>query len=207
MAGRSGLAWLRYLPRERAGPAGDLGPHGHLGLDQQTEDLISVDDKVVVLLRWVGRGKASRAQGESRGQWFGRSGSRRSRGSSSSTAPRPWKPWGFGSSGSRLGRGRVARKSCKRAGTASAHTTYTVARCAKTRGGQTFRGHSGTEPLKPKAHPCWFPRTPPTSASVSPPEASNTRPRSCPGCRDPVSCGLMAIGPLQGHASGCAAPW
>ena len=31
MAGRSGLAWLRYLPRCRAGPAGDPGPHGHLG--------------------------------------------------------------------------------------------------------------------------------------------------------------------------------
>ena len=29
-----------------------------------TEDLISVDDKVVALVRWRGRGKASGAQGE-----------------------------------------------------------------------------------------------------------------------------------------------
>ena len=37
---------------------------GILDFDQQTEDLIEVDDKVVVLVRWVGRGKASGAQGE-----------------------------------------------------------------------------------------------------------------------------------------------
>ena len=35
-----------------------------LDFDQQTEDLISVDDKVVALVRWIGRGKASGAQGE-----------------------------------------------------------------------------------------------------------------------------------------------
>ena len=35
-----------------------------LDFDQQTEDLIGVDDKVVALVRWVGRGKASGAQGE-----------------------------------------------------------------------------------------------------------------------------------------------
>ena len=35
-----------------------------LDFDQQTEDLIGVDDKVLVLVRWVGRGKASGAQGE-----------------------------------------------------------------------------------------------------------------------------------------------
>jgi ketosteroid isomerase-like protein len=35
-----------------------------LDFDQQTEDLIDVDDKVVVLVRWVGRGKASGAEGE-----------------------------------------------------------------------------------------------------------------------------------------------
>ena len=35
-----------------------------LDFDQQTQDLIDVDDKVVVLVRWVGRGKASGAQGE-----------------------------------------------------------------------------------------------------------------------------------------------
>ena len=35
-----------------------------LDFDQQTEDLIDVHDKVVVLVRWVGRGKASGAQGE-----------------------------------------------------------------------------------------------------------------------------------------------
>ena len=35
-----------------------------LDFDQQTEDLIPVDDKVVALVRWVGRGKASGAQGE-----------------------------------------------------------------------------------------------------------------------------------------------
>ena len=36
-----------------------------LDFDQQTEDLIAVDDdKVVALVRWVGRGKASGAQGE-----------------------------------------------------------------------------------------------------------------------------------------------
>lgn len=37
---------------------------GTLDFDQQTEDLIDVDDKVVVLVRWVGRGRASGAQGE-----------------------------------------------------------------------------------------------------------------------------------------------
>jgi ketosteroid isomerase-like protein len=37
---------------------------GTLEFDQETEDLIGVDDKVVVLVRWVGRGKASGAQGE-----------------------------------------------------------------------------------------------------------------------------------------------
>jgi len=35
-----------------------------LDFDQQTEELISVDDKVVALVRWVGRGKTSGAQGE-----------------------------------------------------------------------------------------------------------------------------------------------
>ena len=35
-----------------------------LDFDQQTEDLIDVDDQVVVLVRWVGRGKASGAPGE-----------------------------------------------------------------------------------------------------------------------------------------------
>jgi ketosteroid isomerase-like protein len=35
-----------------------------LDFDQQTEDLIQVDDKVVALVRWVGRGKTSGAQGE-----------------------------------------------------------------------------------------------------------------------------------------------
>jgi ketosteroid isomerase-like protein len=35
-----------------------------LDFDQQTEELIDADDKVVVLVRWVGRGKASGAQGE-----------------------------------------------------------------------------------------------------------------------------------------------
>src|SRR5215217_2466255 len=35
-----------------------------LDFDQQTEDLIDVHDKVVVVVRWVGRGKASGAQGE-----------------------------------------------------------------------------------------------------------------------------------------------
>ncbi len=35
-----------------------------LDFDQQTEDLIPVDDKVVALVRWVGRGKTSGAQGE-----------------------------------------------------------------------------------------------------------------------------------------------
>jgi ketosteroid isomerase-like protein len=35
-----------------------------LDFDQQTEDLIGVDDRVVVLVRWVGRGKASGAEGE-----------------------------------------------------------------------------------------------------------------------------------------------
>jgi ketosteroid isomerase-like protein len=37
---------------------------GILDFDQRTEDLIDVGDKVVVLVRWVGRGKASGAQGE-----------------------------------------------------------------------------------------------------------------------------------------------
>jgi len=37
---------------------------GILDFDQQTEDLISVDDKIVALVRWHGRGKASGAQGE-----------------------------------------------------------------------------------------------------------------------------------------------
>ena len=35
-----------------------------LDFDQQTEDLIDVGDKVVALVRWIGRGKASGAQGE-----------------------------------------------------------------------------------------------------------------------------------------------
>jgi ketosteroid isomerase-like protein len=35
-----------------------------LDFDQQTEDLISVDDKVVALVRWIGRGKTSGAQAE-----------------------------------------------------------------------------------------------------------------------------------------------
>ena len=35
-----------------------------LDFDQQTEDLIDAGEKVVVLVRWVGRGKASGAQGE-----------------------------------------------------------------------------------------------------------------------------------------------
>ena len=35
-----------------------------LDFDQQTEDLIPVDDKVVALVRWRGRGRASGAQGE-----------------------------------------------------------------------------------------------------------------------------------------------
>jgi ketosteroid isomerase-like protein len=35
-----------------------------LDFDQQTEDLISVDDKVVALVRWRGRGRASGAEGE-----------------------------------------------------------------------------------------------------------------------------------------------
>jgi ketosteroid isomerase-like protein len=35
-----------------------------LDFDQQTEDLIAVDDKVVALVRWIGRGKTSGAQGE-----------------------------------------------------------------------------------------------------------------------------------------------
>jgi ketosteroid isomerase-like protein len=35
-----------------------------LDFDQQTEDLISVDDKVVALVRWRARGKVSGAQGE-----------------------------------------------------------------------------------------------------------------------------------------------
>jgi ketosteroid isomerase-like protein len=35
-----------------------------LDFEQQTEDLIDIADKVVVLVRWVGRGKTSGAQGE-----------------------------------------------------------------------------------------------------------------------------------------------
>ena len=35
-----------------------------LDFDQQTEELIAVDDKVVALVRWRGRGRASGAQGE-----------------------------------------------------------------------------------------------------------------------------------------------
>ena len=35
-----------------------------LDFDQRTDDLIAVDDKVVALVRWVGRGKTSGAQGE-----------------------------------------------------------------------------------------------------------------------------------------------
>ena len=35
-----------------------------LDFDQTTEELIPVDDKVVALVRWRGRGKASGAQGE-----------------------------------------------------------------------------------------------------------------------------------------------
>ena len=35
-----------------------------LDFDQQTENLIPVDDKVVALVRWVGRGKTSGAQGD-----------------------------------------------------------------------------------------------------------------------------------------------
>ena len=35
-----------------------------LDFHQQTEDLIAVDDKVVALVRWIGRGKTSGAQGE-----------------------------------------------------------------------------------------------------------------------------------------------
>ena len=35
-----------------------------LDFDQQTEDLISVDDKVVALVRWRGRGRASGAHGD-----------------------------------------------------------------------------------------------------------------------------------------------
>jgi ketosteroid isomerase-like protein len=35
-----------------------------LDFDQQTEELIPVDDKVVALVRWIGRGKTSGAQGE-----------------------------------------------------------------------------------------------------------------------------------------------
>ena len=35
-----------------------------LDFDQQTDELIDVDDKVVLMVRWVGRGKASGAQGE-----------------------------------------------------------------------------------------------------------------------------------------------
>jgi ketosteroid isomerase-like protein len=35
-----------------------------LDFDQQTEDLTSVGDKVVAMVRWSGRGRASGAQGE-----------------------------------------------------------------------------------------------------------------------------------------------
>ena len=35
-----------------------------LDFDQRTEDVIDAGDRVVVLVRWVGRGKASGAQGE-----------------------------------------------------------------------------------------------------------------------------------------------
>ena len=35
-----------------------------LDFDQQTEDLIPVDDKIVALVRWVGRGKTSGAEGD-----------------------------------------------------------------------------------------------------------------------------------------------
>jgi ketosteroid isomerase-like protein len=35
-----------------------------LDFDQQTEDLIDVDDRVVALVRWRARGRASGAQGE-----------------------------------------------------------------------------------------------------------------------------------------------
>jgi ketosteroid isomerase-like protein len=35
-----------------------------LDFDQQTDELISVGDKVVALVRWIGRGKTSGAQGE-----------------------------------------------------------------------------------------------------------------------------------------------
>src|SRR5262245_49174569 len=35
-----------------------------LDFDQQTEDLLSVDDKVVALVRWSARGRASGAQGQ-----------------------------------------------------------------------------------------------------------------------------------------------
>src|SRR5262245_26146036 len=35
-----------------------------LDFDQETEDLIDVDDRVVALVRWRGRGRASGAQGE-----------------------------------------------------------------------------------------------------------------------------------------------
>jgi ketosteroid isomerase-like protein len=35
-----------------------------LDFDQHTEDLISVGDKVVAMVRWSGRGRASGAQGE-----------------------------------------------------------------------------------------------------------------------------------------------
>jgi ketosteroid isomerase-like protein len=35
-----------------------------LDFDQRTEELLSADDKVVAFVRWVGRGKASGAQGE-----------------------------------------------------------------------------------------------------------------------------------------------
>jgi ketosteroid isomerase-like protein len=70
-----------------------------LDFDQQTEDLIDVgEDKVVALVRWVGRGKQAVRRAKCRWRWSGRSGTRESRGSSfSSTAPGPSRPPGRGS--------------------------------------------------------------------------------------------------------------
>ena len=45
---------------------------GTLDIDQQTEDLIDVDDKVVVLVRWVGRGRRAVRKAKSRWRWSGR---------------------------------------------------------------------------------------------------------------------------------------
>ena len=68
---------------------------GTLDIDQQTEDLIDVDDKVVVLVRWVGRGRRAVRKAKSRWRWSGRVREQAIlRSSSSSTAPRPSKPWG-----------------------------------------------------------------------------------------------------------------